>query len=326
MSRARRHRRGAAVVELAVAMIVLIPIILYVLFLEDLLGHYLEWQEALVGPAWDFAANDYVKNTGTLNADVTTRANRFTFCDHTSAYDTFSHPNYDCNENENHHQALAAHACWVDGDDQVECRTAPGWSTGSVVDPGFHAVHAPGGGSPGGGLMSCTARLSVLNYFIFQKWASFGRVNVIDKDHLSGSVHAHTSSVNTWVFGRNAPDAFGVLFDTWALNAPTELDGNVTDLQHQLLARVGYFYALKGAPAFGKAATFFGKLSQDGLIGPLAALDGTGDLVATPAVAWKREHTREVAGHWASGWSDRRQQDSWAARTASYMGVDESVW
>ena len=49
----RRRPAGAAVVELAISMIVVVPVILYTLFLNDLLIYNLDWQEAVVTPAWD---------------------------------------------------------------------------------------------------------------------------------------------------------------------------------------------------------------------------------------------------------------------------------
>jgi hypothetical protein len=60
----RLRARGAAAVETAVTMIVLVPLIFYTLFLEDMLAYKLENQEPGIVAAWDYTTNDYMKEIG----------------------------------------------------------------------------------------------------------------------------------------------------------------------------------------------------------------------------------------------------------------------
>ncbi|HEY0093945.1 MAG TPA: hypothetical protein VGB96_06455, partial [Archangium sp.] len=57
--RSRRVARGAAAVEMALSMLVFVPIFLYALFLDDLLRYSLDAQEAALSTVWDFTVQDY---------------------------------------------------------------------------------------------------------------------------------------------------------------------------------------------------------------------------------------------------------------------------
>ncbi|NTX57583.1 hypothetical protein HR086_40425, partial [Myxococcus sp. CA039A] len=59
--RTSRHRaaRGAAAVETALCMLVIIPVFMYALFLDDLLRHTLDSQETALSTVWDYAVQDY---------------------------------------------------------------------------------------------------------------------------------------------------------------------------------------------------------------------------------------------------------------------------
>ena len=103
--------------ELAVTMIVMLPLIFYSIFLSDLLLYHLEWQEAIVTPAWDAAVLDYPELRRPVEGATNVQSNnRLLFCDHSSAYDSFNR-SYDCDDSI-HHQAMAAHQCWLGGGKQ----------------------------------------------------------------------------------------------------------------------------------------------------------------------------------------------------------------
>jgi hypothetical protein len=51
--------RGQAMVELAIMLVMLVPLMLWFFFVQDLLTHYLNWQETIVGPPWDGLTFDY---------------------------------------------------------------------------------------------------------------------------------------------------------------------------------------------------------------------------------------------------------------------------
>ena len=154
--RMRRARRGQAAVEMAVSMLVILPLVFYTLFLEDLTYYNLEWQEAIVVSPWDALPLDYTA-TSPDPAGNPMRYNRKVYCDHTAAYDSFN-KNYDCTKTV-HHQAMTAHQCWLLAQDgQITCSLNK--ATGALVEPGYAALFGKGG------MVSCSARLGVLNYFI----------------------------------------------------------------------------------------------------------------------------------------------------------------
>jgi len=62
--------KGQAAVEMAVLMLVIVPVFLYVLFADELNRHKLDLQEAVVSSPWDYAFLDYESavSSGALNA------------------------------------------------------------------------------------------------------------------------------------------------------------------------------------------------------------------------------------------------------------------
>ena len=90
MKRRLRLRRGQATVELAVTTIVFVPLCLYVLFLDDLLRYKLDLAEAVFSSSWDYTSIPYDKGAPDLSS-----ADEFTYCDHTSAYDSYTQQDCD---------------------------------------------------------------------------------------------------------------------------------------------------------------------------------------------------------------------------------------
>lgn len=99
-ARARRAR-GGAMVEFAVLNIVLVPLLLYAIFLMDAAYLKLDLQEAVVSGVWDFSqrnteppagsgsvgpANTYKANNG-MELQATAKPIRIVYSDHTSAFD-----------------------------------------------------------------------------------------------------------------------------------------------------------------------------------------------------------------------------------------------
>lgn len=305
-------------VELAVTMIALVPLLLYTLFLEDLLIYNLDWQEAIVTPAWDALSIDYptLGQPSEAAARVQGVARRV-FCDHTSAYDSYD-KQFDCAD-ERHHKALAAHQCWLAGGKQVTCGVNP---EVGLVEESYRPRFSRGG------LLSCTARLGVQNYFIVQRFLSFGD-ELTRTTKFSGDVHANASSANSgnaWVFGgqggsasggeeEGAPgtageegndlpqgttssdDFFAVLHDSWALNhLVTILPDDPHPWQgHPLYDRVEHYYysgrivasaqpAVDAADAFGNRLVQLRALSQSATTDESAS--AAGDRALRPNVAF----------------------------------------
>jgi len=193
--------RGAAAVEMAVTTIVLVPLVLYTLFLEDLLYYKLESQEPGIVATWDYATNDYMK--GDLK-DVG-GLNRLKYCDHTAAFDSYNQ-GYDCNgqplggaagesggagnggggsldisggggggEGTGHHMAGGAHQCWiVPGADQLRCYLDKSGGQSMVASTSSSLVYLNSDWNKGG-IVNCRARLGVMNYMLPNKvWGLMG--------------------------------------------------------------------------------------------------------------------------------------------------------
>lgn len=293
-------------------MVLLVPLILYTLFLEDLLAYRLENQEPTITAGWDYITNDYMRGRKDIG-----RLNRLKFCDHSAAFDSFD-VGYDCNgvdasggggedtgqggggdletaggggggEAKGHHQAGAAHQCWlVPGADQVRC--------GIDSNAGIVAMSV-GTAAPlyhlsawnRGGMVTCKAKLGVMNYMLpmkFMGWAgkndvtSKGRnnagagenasFNAIDAATKDTSVHNDKNNAgNAWVLQE---ETFAVMADPWALNDIDDVDPGTgspmtsavapglipgQDLYHPLLDRSGHYWNMYARDANSKAMDWF---------------------------------------------------------------------
>lgn len=209
-----KPRRGAAAVELAVTTIVLVPLILYTLFLEDLLSYRLENQEPGIVANWDYITNDYMKG----NLKDVGRLNRLKYCDHTAAFDSYN-VGYDCNGQsvdgasgepggsgdngggsfdvsggggggspEGHHQAGGAHQCWiVPGADQLRCYVDKNGGMSQVMSTNSSMIYLQSGWNKGG-VVDCRARLGVMNYMLPNKvWGLMGMTKAKGDGKQAGS-------------------------------------------------------------------------------------------------------------------------------------------
>lgn len=359
-----RRRRGQAAVELAVTMVVVVPLTMYVLFLQDYLSYYLDWQEAVVTSSWDFAAYDYGKSeplksnsidrsglTASYNnqdansvrsgVSAVAQNNRYEFCDHTSAYDSFD-TDYDCNEG-NHHQAMAAHQCWLvqnkdKGGRQVTCFIDNG--VGNLIEP------INGGSINRGGLGSCTAALGAQNYFIIHNFITPGsnsnHPQVLEqtgdatttKGRMTGSgtsrIHSNSGLGYGWIMGApgtKSEDYFGIITDPWAVKTTKKHDpDSKTDDDFQ--ARVDKYFNLYNTIPGALAIAFGLDLAGDDLLGyQTIFIDNKmlGDNPMTSTLAWQDDQTKDINDHYASGWNDRQESD-YNARKDFYLSKEESTW
>ncbi len=97
LARRWRRSRGAAATEMAIMAIILVPVVMYYLFLEDALYFKLNAQEPVVAAPFDRSTVNYnmpVHDVGYYN--------RLIYCDHSSAYDSSGasgsryDPTFDC--------------------------------------------------------------------------------------------------------------------------------------------------------------------------------------------------------------------------------------
>lgn len=326
-----RRPRGAAAVELAVTMILLVPLIMYTLFLEDLLAYKLDEQEPTIVAGWDHITPDYQNNSPDVGG-----MNRLKYCDHTSAFDSYEQA-YDCNTDAVHHEASTAHQCWmVSGAKQLECTNDV--SLGTEILPANQEFLTWHGAFNKGGMAKCTATLAVMNYFLpnkFFNWAanSGSQRDVTGKGKLGGdaaktgssnaSVHSDATgsegAKSSWVLRE---EVFAVLDDPWALNVIEDTSPNSLQMTHPFWQRASvYFDNPLGGGGFMKQGNSDAKdyrSSLDELIGENAAQDmnagncilNCGDDPSSLPLAWKADKTRDFNDGFASGWEDQRMSSS----------------
>lgn len=326
----RYTSRGQAVVEMSLLLIVLIPIIFYTLFLDDLLRHRVDLLEGIVSSPFDFAAINQQDNKSFNLAQT----ERHAWCDHTYTYNSYD-IDYECDSDPNntnggkgrHHKAFTAHVCFVvPGGQEIEC--APDDSVAKIDENASYN---------GGGVTTCSARAGVFNYFIVQQ-AMAGFTNekeLTDAKHLRGEVHSHfNTGENIFMLEKQQ---FGVLHDDWAMKLPDDAD-SVFDLLPSLPSFGADEKSFKGRVTiyydkfkkFDDADDFFEKLDDEKLIKDSADDDGmSGDDPKTLHMSFNKTPGHNfglITTHPSSAWSDQRVQDTNGARENSYFGLPESVW
>lgn len=196
---------GAATTEFALSSIVLVPLMFYAFYFQDVVYHHLEVQEAVISSAWDYSQFNRNNVDGESGTDrrkwddmVVSRMSRYVYSDHTSAVNPFD--DLPGNKKGDHHFSSFAHACWMypgrqdyaesmlyqeggegqsqDLPNEIICRnvsrnaTSSGW-TGSKVGESdrswitAHPASALGNDTFGhGGTAACFAKAMVYNYLI----------------------------------------------------------------------------------------------------------------------------------------------------------------
>ena len=226
--------------ETAVCMLVIIPVFLYALFLDDLLRHTLDAQEAALSTVWDYTVQDYASppkkpdDQGKfVGFGLVQGFARQMYCDHESGIDSFdSGKGRECEdgqESEAHHQEVVAHACWLNpGSQQVQCELST-----DVGDLGV-AHHGDYRNEFGrGGLIRCSGRLGVQNYLLQRKvFSQFSKVDLArDKQDKNSSVHANAQSGTYSADPRGLAgnvyllpwERMSILTDTWALTRQVDI-------------------------------------------------------------------------------------------------------
>ncbi len=353
---AMRRPRGAAAVETAILMLVLVPLIMYTLFLEDLLSYRLEQDEAVYSASWDPAGFDFRHNltigtkaevTQSNDADIVSfvsKGNRLIYGDHTSAYNDYVNTNASLND-DHHHQALAAHQCWLSKTgQQVVCEVDQAIGR---VDPTFGFLLTNGGGQ-----FTCSAKLGVQNYFIPQKFLQeFSQVDLTGQDHHTTGGLNYTGDAP--VHGDAASDAyafpmgyFSVVHDSWAINwvkdgapgvTPTdrtqghvEVDpashprnvvGQPDELSRWMMVPFGLRAGMTArAERFGLDAV------RNGFLLPTALVDGVGDTLPTGPLAFSKDKTKKFANYYPSGWADNRARNMTGPAPDAYFRKAANRW
>jgi hypothetical protein len=350
-------QRGAATVETAISLILVLPIVMYAILLIDLLNHHLDLQESALTSVWDYAFLNYQGNyTNEQMDDVKNqvqRQNQLMWCDHTSAYDSYD-KHYDCSE-EVHHTELGARACWLNdatvaGADksvaQVTCTANKDVASDvqrDLIGPTFHNAFTKGG------MFTCRAQMYAMNYFVPQKLfvnsdgtQAFSQTVLTDRERFDGdNVHSAGSGAGTgdvFVYPR---ETYALLTDTWALAVvQDELPGerHTTANPRPLQRRTQHVFNTQ--PEYGPFAAAVGEfmtqaeVSQQLLLpGNMLSGGGSNPLWANVALrptsnggngainSVSQEGTpRNYNSTPWRDWSSDRYRRTWQARGKNYMG------
>ncbi|MFP2907641.1 hypothetical protein ACLESD_21845 [Pyxidicoccus sp. 3LFB2] len=288
-----RAARGAAAVETALSMLVIVPVFLYAIFLDDLLRHGLDAQETALSTVWDFTVQDYAKAPqGGEPFDGFGNVSGFArqmFCDHESGIDSYDPGEArECGNAENHHQEIVSHACWLNpGAQQVQCTLNDGGGEVGAYGVTLHQDYMSQFSR--GGLIRCSARIGVQNYLLQRSvFAEFSKVDLAkDKKERSAGVHNNASG---GVFqndpGGVAGDTYllpweqlSIVTDTWALTEPADIrPGSASG---DLYTRVNQVYANQDNPGFTQMEQDGERFVQEAVQEQMLA-DGMDDLDSKP--------------------------------------------
>lgn len=237
--------------EAALCMLVIIPVFMYAVFLDDLLRHVLDAQETVVSTVWDFAVSDYAAKPQGADAfagfgQAQGLARRM-FCDHESGLDSYGSGNGpECDTDDtSHHQEVVAHACWLHpGARQVYCsvdQNAVG-SYGVTLHSSYMRQFNKGG------LIRCSARSGVQNYLLPTTFLpEFSKVDLAkeQKDRKAKDVHGNARKErnvekDTYLLSW---EYVALVTDTWALTKSQSFEpGEEQKEEGDLYARVAQVY------------------------------------------------------------------------------------
>lgn len=341
MSSRRLHRsqRGQAAVELSLLTILLVPCILYTLFLDDLLRFKQDQQEAIITTVWDLGVLDW-ENSGKGAAQVSgdvQHYNRLAFGDHTAVDSRYDDPNL-INTDLKHHMAVGAHQCWLvgGGQNQVTCGNRDANVGASFFpDPAPGAQRATQQAAQTGGYYSCTGRIGVIN-----NWLPPETLMQFSAEKLTRTNYHHDPYTQVHSTGSSygnddrgvyhfPADSFSIVTDTWAM---TQYPAVSPDAQGGILYnRVAASYTRGAVKALMTPAKVFPAfLASRNLANPLIANgnSATGDDVYTPQVAFTAKMPNPTANpynpYFASAWRDwgnDRVRGTHSARQNEYMGM-----
>jgi hypothetical protein len=354
MNRIRRNRRaqrGAATVELAITMLLIVPIFLYALFLDDLLRYRLNQQEAVVSTAWDFTVQNYDEQLKEYDppldpggkSEVQHHA-RLMYCDHEAGLEKYDDKDYagqyaDCSSTEHHKgTAVVAHECWLNSKaHQITCK-APDSSVGMVSDGLIGKVQS--GQHPYGGMFDCSGNLVVENYLLPRTFLQEFSDTNLTKHQWQNDANAHENSEagtddTAWFFDK---DEIAVVADSFAYAGVQKNDpGQKGSAPFWNDVNTVYTQNLLYEPFRLMSLTFGTRLVSQGLLniaysGPkyLRSDDpAKPNLAISPSKAPSRSVKQDNGSrsYFSSPWKDYGQnayEKSYEARGDHYMGCKDA--
>jgi|GEM_PF-2137152 len=246
MTKYRNFREsGGAVVETALMLLIMVPLLFYVFLMSDVSMHLLEVQEAVIATTWDFSTAPYgfgktdwassVRGSGSVDS-----YNRQQYTDHESSYIDFEATATDSAGNEyndfgsenNHHNEPFAHACWLgpsgqgresrysqytqQGSTQVVCEKQSDWleplSLSRIAGLNtFQSIYDEGG------RFNCWAKAWVLNYLVPTTFMpEFNQAPLYDKTKFERGSNAHSNSSASGNNNLLLKARASIFADTWA--------------------------------------------------------------------------------------------------------------
>lgn len=347
MRRAFRQPRGAASVETAISMIIIIPVFMYALFLDDLLRYAADVQETVTSTPWDFTTQDYNQpnEKGLKNVGATAPAGggtavqhlaRLMYCDHESSGDSYN-DSQDCDALDHHEgRAVSGHVCWLNsGAHQVTCE-AVDTSVGSLG--GQYDDYKGEFGT--GGLFQCHAKAVVENYLMpktfLQKFSQVDMSKENWKD-ASGDIHSNAVAGTNDTAYYLAQQDFAIITDTWALNDSPE---SGVDLAVEPGTKSGPVYDRVNNVYSGNTGyTYFNTMNttfRTALFAKNLLIPGVGDNPATPNVSTPPpgQSTQEIdqdeggsQNYFSTPWQDGAgdaYRETYDARGDFYMGCSSA--
>lgn len=323
----RRRSRGQATVETAVLCIVLVPLLLYAFFLDDLLRFKLDLAEAVFSAPWDYTTVNY-ENPGSFMAgagSTSVQHNiRLGLCDHTTAYNSYD-GSFECKDF-HHHVSMSAHECWiVPGAHQVKCSIQDAdvgtEQLGQTITTGIKDKVKQGG------QISCNAQLAVINYYLPQKvLQDFSKVLTTRTEmQTNQDVHgvaAGMNAQNTYILEQQQ---FSLVTDTWAMTSVEDVDPDSPSGVLFDRMSAGYPQMFEGIAL----VTFPIQAMSDQLLSPIAVFaDNTpmGDLIFTPQLGFSKSAPPTVNDYYSSAWDDNgnnQVEKSYNDRGNHYMGMKQ---
>jgi hypothetical protein len=361
MRTARHSQRGAASVEAAISMLIIIPAFMYSLFLDDLLRYAADLQEAVVSTPWDFSGQNFTqpgsrglgsyrpKSEPYGGETLVQNQARLMFCDHESSGDTYSaDADQDCNSQDHHvGKALSGHVCWLNKNaEQITCEPVQ-TNIGALGDPVYSAYKGRFGNT--GGLYECYGKEVVENYLLpksfLQEFAGDTKMTKKNWKAAGTDIHGNAEKGDNDTAYYLEQQRFAVLTDPWAVNEIPSADGNEKESQLDLAVAPGtksgplydrvnlvYQRNLLYAPMAGSVGNFMMTAGQK-LLSPGAL--ALGDSPLTPNVSLTKAGTRppeqsirqdkSTASYYSTPWQDWNSDPYKATNSARgkyYMGCN----
>ncbi len=230
--RNHREEQGGAAVELAILMLIIVPVLLYTLMINDLMRHRLDLQEAVTTSAWDYTTLNY-NGLSTNQVKTANQTLQAIWCDHSGVIDG-DDPQADCdssNGDDTYHkgQVVAAHGCWKASDAQiVSCNIETNFRQNALNPTGIDIIFNRARSFQTGGRVVCNASLAVYNNLIPKEFLTqWSEVDMTDKDRQEGpqlqsgaDLHDNTGDPH-WTYRYS----YALQTDTWAIHAGRAHDG-----------------------------------------------------------------------------------------------------